>query len=334
METLLVAPILCPTELQQTQTEKEINSTSVATKIAELLIPHRRVLQSSEPGEDIGLNHLTSCVSDFVSNNRPIHMIMPSFPCKSSSHLKVFGRLPDMAEEISLKFLDSLCKEIEQVHKPGVRLTICSDGRVFSPHIRVCDESVSEFRDELTRLITGIGAKSIDLFSLEDHFAGTPDEMREQLLRDHGKTFEQLREETHDDLSLMNTRLGLTRFMLEEGKAWDQRNGVNRSGNQQQKDAKQRAWHVLQGSQAWGGLLDTVFPQAVRLSIHPQSKESSKFGLFLMPTSDCFMTPWHGVAVRQADRWRLEHREDAERLPGRVVFRKGRPSHFEQTTDI
>src|SRR5205807_2343539 len=66
----------------------------------------------------------------FVLADEPVHFVLPAFPVKSPSRRKTFGPLPDLAEELALSFLQSVCDEVADVHRPGAKITICSDGRV------------------------------------------------------------------------------------------------------------------------------------------------------------------------------------------------------------
>ncbi|MET5013336.1 L-tyrosine/L-tryptophan isonitrile synthase family protein, partial [Burkholderia pseudomallei] len=76
---------------------------------------------------------------------------------------------------------------------------------------------------------------------------------------------------------------------------------------------------VIPRSWAWGAVLATRFPDAIRLSFHPQPAASLKIGVHMMPTRANWLTPWHGVAVDLGDQYALMKRSDVERLGGRVV---------------
>lgn len=68
-----------------------------------------------------------------VEAGAPIHMVLPGFPFKSPNSVsKVFGTLPDKAEEFALAHLNALCKSIGDVYKGGAELTIVSDGLVYN----------------------------------------------------------------------------------------------------------------------------------------------------------------------------------------------------------
>lgn len=83
-------------------------------------------------------------VQQKVTMGAPIHLVLPGFPFKSpNSKEKVLGILPDKAEEFALAHLDSLCKSIADLHKPGAELTIISDGLVYNGmHSLICGGKV------------------------------------------------------------------------------------------------------------------------------------------------------------------------------------------------
>ena len=94
-----------------------------------------------------------------------------------------------------------------------------------------------------------------------------------------------------------------------------------------QKESRVRAYTVIQRSKAWGELVEKYFPDAVRLSIHPQACGSKKLGIKLIEP-DNWQTPWHGVAVLVDGRYTLLKRAQAESLGAHLVTRFGRPSHY------
>jgi len=51
--------------------------------------------------------------------------------------------------------------------------------------------------------------------------------------------------------------------------------------------------------------------------------------MLLGEANDTWLTPWHGVAVKDGDRFRMMRRHEAEELGARVVEREGRPSYFQ-----
>src|SRR5207237_6209824 len=101
----------------------------------------------------------------FVTRGEPVHMILPAFPAKSPSPKKTLGPMPDLAERVALESLGRLIEEIRAIHAPGARITICSDGHVFSDLVLVDDGDVTRYGREIEAMIDRLGLRSIDTFS-------------------------------------------------------------------------------------------------------------------------------------------------------------------------
>ena len=101
------------------------------------------------------------------------------------------------------------------------------------------------------------------------------------------------------------------------------------SRSQARKATRERAVEVVRRSDAWGQLVAAAFPRAVRLSIHPQPDVSAKIGIAMLASDDCWLTPWHGVAVVGGTEARLMHRAPAEELGAIPVVEDGRATHME-----
>ena len=282
----------------------------------------------------------TDCIQPHLHNvtaailaNRPITFVLPAFPGKSPSPAKVLGPLPDMAERCSLEFLGHLCERVRQYHAPGARIILCSDGRVFSDAVGMRDEDVTAYQRELSSMIEELGLDTIETFNLDDLFAGASfTEMRARLLERYGASLETLKDKVRqggkpgaDRESEDANRLycGITRFLVEDATY----PGQTRSRTAIQKDCRTRAYAVIQRSNAWSNLIGECFPDAVRLSIHPQTCGSAKLGIRLLD-GETWMTPWHGVAVAVDGRFTLVKRSEAEAMGAHLVHAAGRPSHY------
>jgi pyoverdine/dityrosine biosynthesis protein Dit1 len=311
--------------------EPDASQTELSIKILRRLFRHRRLQPDAgscagNPCEQCLALHLPK-VRRFVMAGEPLHFLLPSFPAKSPSPLKVLGRLPDMAEELALKFLEGVCDEIKELYPTGARMTICSDGRVFSDLVGVSDADVTEYGREIDALLEQIGARSLDTFSmedlydLEDHAA-----MRQQLCTHYADSLEAIEKRADDYAHHRALFNGIQRFLFEDRIALE----TGKSRTQVRNECKELAYRVIQRSDAWGKLLDDCFPTALRLSIHPQSPHSNKIGILLGDADDTWLTPWHGVAVKQRQgNFKLMRRHEAETLGARLVERAGRPSHYQ-----
>jgi pyoverdine/dityrosine biosynthesis protein Dit1 len=239
-----------------------------------------------------------------------------------------------MAERRALGFLQHLCDRVKRAYSPGARVILCADGRVFSDAVGMRDEDVTAYQDELSEIITEMGLSSISTFNLDKLYEGLSfDQMRAQLMAHHGEPLHRLREAVSrggknqecsvDDQEAHRLYCGITRFLLEDAMV----PGQTRSRTALQKESRIRAYEVIQRSKAWGELVERRFPEAVRLSIHPQTCGAKKLGIRLIEP-DNWLTPWHGVAVDVGGRFVLLKRSQAEALGARLMHRKGRPSHY------
>lgn len=318
----VLAPLLEP--------EPDAAQAATSERILRTLFRHRRLQPGAgacaeNPCEQcLGL-HLPK-VRRFVAGDEPVHLLLPAFPAKSPNRSKVLGSLPDMAEELALDFLERVCGEIKEFYPPGARVTVCSDGRVFSDLVGVADADVTEYGREVASMLDRLGAESLDTLNVEDLFDLDDKDALRALLCEHyaeplGAIEERVRaHERHR--ALFN---GIHRFLFEDRLVIE----PGKSRNRLRNECKERALRVIQRSEAWGRLIQECFPVALRLSIHPQPPHSEKIGVLLGDAEDAWLTPWHGVALKTDAGFKLVRRHEAEALGAKVVVRDGRASHYE-----
>lgn len=275
-------------------------------------------------------------VATAIAQRKPITFVLPAFPGKSPNPNKVLGPLPDMAEWCALEFLGHLCERIRKYHAPGARILLCSDGRVFSDVIGMREDDVTAYQRELSQMIERLGLSSLSTFNLEDSYPGQNFiNMRQELMEQFGKPLALLKAMVRDGGNRIGGRenedahlmyCGMTRFLVEDS----MRPGQTQSRTAIQKECRIRAYEVIRRSNAWSELIAQQFPDAVRLSIHPQKCGARKLGIRLVGNEN-WMTPWHGVAVDVGGRFLLLKRSQAEALGARLIQSGGRASHYELT---
>lgn len=302
---------------------------SLATEILGMVMEYRRV-----PAESGSCAHheCGACASQHldrliksIEREEPVVFVLPAFPGKSPNPSKVLGPRPDMAERQSLAFLNALCRRIEKRYAPGAQIVLCSDGRVFNDVVGIAESDITTYQNDLNGIITEIGADRLSTFNLDDVFEGCDfNGMRSHLMNGFGETLEAIQTEVRTGEDANRLYRGITRFLFEDGL----RPNMIMSKTALQKDCRRRAYEVIQRSRAWDGLLAEHFPDAVRLSIHPQGCGSRKIGIHLMETKDEWLTAWHSVAVEVQGRFRLMKRAHVEKVGGTLVFKDGRPSHY------
>jgi L-tyrosine isonitrile synthase len=261
----------------------------------------------------------------FVARGIPVEFVLPAFPAKSPNNSKVLGATPDMAERLSLEFLCVICDRVRQIYRHGARIIVCSDGRVFSDLLQIGDSNVTRYQAELRAMIDAIGPDSLDLFNLDDEYTGyTPTTMRRVLMGRYGEDCDVLKQQVRAGGEQLTLYRGIIRFLVEDADTPDYQG----SRAALQRECRERAYGVIQRSKAWGKLVAARFPDAVRLSIHPQPCSSAKLGIHLVETADNWLTPWHSTAVDVGGRFVLMKRYQAEAMGAQLVYVDGRPSHY------
>lgn len=309
-------------------------SALVEKQIVKLLLDQKRTFLENERCDLNCLKCLDSHLEKIrlaIQNNCPITFILPAFPCKSPNLSKVLGALPDFGEILALKNLQSLCEKIENVYAPGARIIICSDGRVFSDIIGAKEIDVSNYQKEISKIITEFNFKNLSLFNLDQvNQAKDFFQLRQFLMKNYGESYEQLRnkiqkgatiEGSDSDRSINKMYCGIIRFLFEDrcfGSRLESKKALH-------KIAKKNAILVIRRSNAWSRFIEEKFPSAVRLSIHPQSCGSGKFGIKLIK-NEVWMTPWHGVVLKINNNYQIIKRVEAEKLGANLEFgSNGRP---------
>jgi pyoverdine/dityrosine biosynthesis protein Dit1 len=269
-----------------------------------------------------------------LREQQKIRFVLPAFPGKSPNLAKVLGVLPDMGERQALTFLNGLCDRIKSQHSPGAEIVICSDGRIFSDVVGIRDQDLTAYQDQMKAIIAKLGLTNLSTFDLDSVYGGLSfDQLRLTVLQKHGKPLEHFRDKikrggsdsaTREEADLHRLYCGTTRFLVEDSLF----PGQTKSKNAIQKDSRARAYEVLRRSDAWTEFVAERFPDALRLSIHPQACASEKLGIQLLGASN-WLTPWHGVAVDIGSNFVLMARAQAQELGAVLLFDDdGRPSHF------
>ncbi|MFT4925114.1 MAG: pyoverdine/dityrosine biosynthesis protein Dit1 [Phenylobacterium sp.] len=341
--------------MSNTQNNTEHNTSSnteVAAQILDIVFKRRKLLesaqvamvsdlsttvqstqqntqQSTEQNNKERHQHLLK-IEQMVSNNQPIHMILPAYPGKSPNRDKTLSKLPDLSEEHSLDNLGQLCQEISQVYSVGAKICICSDGYVFADLVRIPDADVLAYTQAIQAYYQKHYPDYFEFYDIKDCYPqlNCLDSMREELMVGHGESLLTLKAKSQVEKETQSMYKGITKFLFEDFLGLTE--FVGQSKTQTQKMAKQVSLRVIQRSNAWSQLLEGVYPGSLRLSIHPQFRESAKIGIKMADSDDCWRTPWHSVAVRKDAQIWLQKRSNIDENKFRLIFSRGKPSHYQQ----
>ncbi|KAL2260199.1 hypothetical protein VTK26DRAFT_5873 [Humicola hyalothermophila] len=304
----------------------------------------------------IGREYFAERVQHFTAQGAAVEFCLPAFPCKSSNRDKVTGPDPDRGEEIALERLHDFVEAVEKVYEPGVKLWIISDGHVFSDCIGVDDAAVDAYGEKLRAMNHEIGLRRgnphrvrfkslVDLFQLavvEPHMGlsglarrlDVPDiehhidtqvtqeaELcRRILMAGCGPKRSAVRAKIESrDGTITALYRGFSRFMLEDLEHLPHAQMMSKS--QQKKLSAKVAFEMILRNQAYSNLVEMLFPNHIRLSIHAHNNAGPKFGIHLfdptrvravrtlsprgelMASLDLLHipTPWHNSVVQLAD---------------------------------
>lgn len=315
----------------------------IAKRIFADVMNFRRVPESGKSCRDLDCQkcsslHLPKIISK-VKGNKPVTFVLPAFPGKSPNPEKVLGTLPDHAERLSLNFLGTLCQRIKKYYLPGIKIILCSDGRVFSDVVGMKESNVTAYQIELDRLIESMSLSDISTFNLDDFYKEVNfGQMRNELMSCYGNSLDFLKYKVRngrktsassDEQEANRMYCGITRFLFEDSMY----TGQTKSRSAIQKESRTKAYEVIRRSNAWSELITERFPDSVRLSIHPQTCGAKKLGICLI-RNETWMTPWHGVAVETKEGYVLLKRSEAEALGAKLIHSSdGRPSHYKLMAD-
>ncbi|WP_217704332.1 L-tyrosine/L-tryptophan isonitrile synthase family protein [Aquimarina sp. TRL1] len=325
-------------ELGKPSSDQQI--ADIATNILTEVMQFRRMIDTEKKCDsttcsDCHKPHIDKVIAAIMQEKK-IRFVLPAFPGKSPNPAKVLGHLPDMAEKQALTFLNNLCKRIQSIYTPGAEVIICSDGRVFSDVVGIAEKHITSYQIEIDRIIKESNLTSLSTFNLDDVYHDCNfEQARSELIGKYGQDLERLKEKvkrggdvtgssTPEEREANRLYCGLTRFLVEDSLF----PGQTKSKSAIQKECKSRAYLAIIRSNAWTDLIAEKFPEAIRLSIHPQSCGSRKIGIQLLGI-ETWMTPWHGVAVNTGNNFILmKHREVKELNAQLIKDEKGRPSHY------
>ncbi|KAK4177804.1 Pyoverdine/dityrosine biosynthesis protein-domain-containing protein [Triangularia setosa] len=262
-----------------------------------------------------GRNYFTQRVRHFTSRKAKLEMCLPAFPCKSSNTDKVTGPDPDRGEELALERLHGFVSEIEKIYTPGAKLWVISDGHVFSDCIGVDDGEVDRYTAMLKDMNREVGSRFgdpgrvgfkslVDLFQLAsrnddlstlaarlslppiEHHLNTKlteeaELCRRILVAGSGPRKEAIRAKIDSkDATITRLYRGFSKFMLEDLESHPLTKKMSRS--KQKKLSAKVAFEMIVRNHAYSNLVEMLFPNYVRLSIHAHNNAGPKFGIQLI----------------------------------------------------
>lgn len=264
-------------------------------------------------------------IKNFLRENKKITFILPAFPAKSPNYEKTKTIHPDLGEKLSLIFLNTLCEQINRIYLPGAQIIICSDGRVFNDLVQVTDENVNAYSEGIQNIIQENELTHLHHYDLSDYYGNIAyAAMRKALIDDYTESLKTLRARLHENYFSNLLFNGMHRFVFEDYLVLFQQ----KTKNQIRLLSKEVTYQLIQRSNAWSMLLLKKYPDAVRLSIHPQQCDSEKLGIMLLEAKNRWATPWHSVVLESNSKYLLVKRKEAEEIGAQPIYQNNQFSHY------
>ncbi|KAM0233020.1 hypothetical protein ACHAPO_007486 [Fusarium lateritium] len=331
---------------EQTEVENHVSATS--SKILDIIFDYAlNKFNDSKERLESGRPKFLAVIDKFVAAGTRVDMCLPAFPFKSANKAyKVFGILPDKAEEISLGRLNTMCVRIGEIYPPGAQCIIISDGIVYNDLLSISDRDTWAYGQALRKLASAKDFKHIGFSRIKDlidfpmpqdireiAYVANCTNFRREFLNRFGKDDIDIDKEIKDNPDTMMTYLGYRRF-LESDLKHIFPVGVDRTAKDYRRDVRFLAKQMLIRGYAFAGAVKNGFPNHLRLSIHHSTGEN-KISMSLLDTKTGFTTPWHCCVARMANgEWTSAPMGEYLKNPNmKVVHENGRPSYFQETTN-
>lgn len=273
--------------------------------------------------EQVGKAILADKIDAFVIAGQPISFVMLGYPMKSvNDRDKVIGKLPDLAEEVSMKNFTDFNDRVKAAYAPGVKMNIVSDGFVFNDLLEAPDGTVEQYQE----VVKDMGKDApMGWFNLNDFYSGPLSTAREKLMGDHGITDQELERRILMDADVNYLYRGMMMFMNEELAIKN-----FPSGNQLKKASKALTRNMMLRNEAYSNLVKSEFASHIRLSMHPSINNGAKYSFQLIPGHHAFRSPWHcALYVNEAGEFITIHKKEAIEQGLHLVDRNGRPYFYE-----
>lgn len=257
-------------------------------------------------GQDV----VTEKLERAIEADRPIRIVVPSFPgrpCNPMTHQRV---QPDLSEAYAFVRLHRISLLVQAVHAPGVHFVILLDGKAYNPFYGYTPEAEHQYPRDLQRLVDALGVQEsvsfVDLQDLVDERADEFEATRAEVLPEVEAHWDEpddgFRDELVDSMRLGTNTVAVNAAAVQLLKWSDVPDAPElframREAVEERGRATAFAYMVFLVTIRRMELIDRVFADAVRGTVHPKVGQYSP--LLADPTTA--IAPWHGVAVVHPD---------------------------------
>lgn len=156
---------------------------------------------------------------------------------------KVLGQDPDLGEVLALSRLHQIGEDVQAIYSPGAEIHVATDGLVFDGDpvfwgtissiaypcvdvVGIPDDNTWTYSEELSRIILERGLHNVKLRRVMDMmglvegeqltrnmYLSQCDASRKRLLREYGRTEQEVRQMIQTDSDTLSTYCGFIRFL-------------------------------------------------------------------------------------------------------------------------
>ncbi|KAF8886930.1 Pyoverdine/dityrosine biosynthesis protein-domain-containing protein [Infundibulicybe gibba] len=298
--------------------------------------------------EVTGRSALKQVLSRYIERQETIEIVFPAFPFKSPSDKKVLGAVPDLAEELVLRRLESLAQALEDYHKPGVVIRIVSDGIVYGEILRQSDAVLYQYNAGLRVMISELSlthitfVRVIDLLDTsskpstddmtEEEYVSSIPSVRKRFLNHTVPGFN-VDTALEKDYGTLMTYRGYLKFLtadLEGTSSMKGPNGERLTRKSQERVRRRIARAMLENGAKFSDLVAKRFPDAIRISCHAHNNSGPKFAFSMFPGTSAG-SPWHNTVIEREDgSLSIGHFSSFDPSTYEIVHRNGRPYYLRE----
>jgi L-tyrosine isonitrile synthase len=257
-----------------------------------------------------GQSAVTDKIERSIAAGEPVRVVIPSFPGRPCSPLTHQRVQPDLSEAYAFVLLHRISLLVRSVYEPGVHFVVLLDGKAYNPFYGYTAESEHQYPRDLQALVDALGVREsvsfVDLQDLiderADEFAATREEVLPEVQEHWDDPDNRFRDELVESMLLGTNTVAINAAAVQLLKWTDVPDAPEliramREAVAERASATAFAYMVFLVTLRRLDLIDRVFPDAVRGTVHPKLGQYSP----MLVHPETTIAPWHGVALVRSD---------------------------------
>ena len=253
---------------------------------------------------------VTDKIERSIAAGDPVRVVVPSFPGRPCSPLTHQRVQPDLSEAYAFVLLHRISLLVQAVYEPGVHFVVLLDGKAYNPFYGYTAESEHQYPRDLQALVDALGVReSVSLVDLQDlvderadEFAATREEVLPEIKEHWDDPDNSFRDELVESMRIGTNTVAINAAAVQLLKWTDvpdapQLIHAMREAVAERASATAFAYMVFLVTLRRLDLIDRVFPDAVRGTVHPKLGQYSP----MLVAPETTIAPWHGVALVRSD---------------------------------